>query len=464
MSAEHGFAQSSNGTSDQRFQMLMQGLECGVIILHPDLCVADMNPAAEILLGSSRNLIVGMSWTDLVKRNQLDTESRYRIRAVPSMVKDGERVLLIEDLTGGGVRGAIQSDFVASVSHELRTPMAIIREGMSQIREGLLGGINEDQKKFLDLSLHNADRLDKILRALLDVSIIQSGRLILNKSIVALPEVMREACVFFQQMVRQKGLSLAMDLPQGDAAPIYADRAQLLKAVAHLIDNAIKFTPDGDIRCGIDITGTSVRVWVADRGAGLTPEERLKIFEKFSQFGRVAGSGAKGLGLGLAVVKGIVEAHGGSVSADARSGGGSIFSIYLNDVGDLASFRRALTEAIARASVEDNPVTAVVIQPAAGALPAVDLNRVQDALRQELKGAEYQVSVVNGSIAILLYGVTRPQAGILLGEAIAALKDKGILILGEERARFVSMPEHASSAEEMLKYLDLESTKETSGG
>lgn len=441
----------------------MRGLECGVIIVSADHRVVDVNPAAEILLGSSRELIVGISWTELVKRHDLDSEKRYRVRALASADKGGERVVLIEDLLGGGVRGAIQSDFVASVSHEMRTPMAIIHEGMSQIREGLLGEINEDQKKFLDMSLASAQRLDKILRALLDVSIIQSGRLTLKKSIFSIEEVAREAAVFFKQAVTLKGLALGLDLPaksstEGTTA-FYGDRDQLLKAVVHLIDNAIKYTPSGDIRCGVETHGSTARVWVADRGTGLSPEERIKIFEKFSQFGRVAGSGAKGLGLGLAVVKGITEAHGGSVSADQRPDGGSIFSIYLPHAGELPSYRLALTESITRAAAEEVQVTAAVCGADAAEGNTAAAKRIRQEFRRMLKSSEHQVAVLRGRAAVILFGINRPRAAALLGEIFASLRSEGVRV-ADERIKFCEMPLDAASADEMMRLLGLSQDKE----
>ena len=222
----------------------------------------------------------------------------------------------------------MKSEFVSTVSHELRTPMAIIKESISQILEGLLGDVPESQKRLLNMALNNINRLARIINNLLDISKIEAGETVVKKEDFNITAVAQEVVDSFLPHVHPKGLELDLRAP---AQPliINADRDKLVQVFTNLIGNAVKFTPRGGITVGLADKGDTVECTVADTGTGISEDDLPKVFGKFQQFGRKDGPGDKGTGLGLAISKGIVELHKGSIWVESKLKEGTKFIFIL---------------------------------------------------------------------------------------------------------------------------------------
>jgi len=218
----------------------------------------------------------------------------------------------------------LKSDFVSTVSHELRTPLSITKEGISIILEGIIGDLNEKQRKILDTSRENIERLTRIINELLDISKIESGKTELRMEQVNICEIVDHVITFFSPKISAKGLELKLICPQKEII-INADPDKISQVFTNLVDNAIKFTDQGLIEIGIQDQGSQVECSVKDSGTGIKTENIVKVFEKFQQFGRTAGAGEKGTGLGLAIVKGIIELHKGKIRVESKLGEGTKF-------------------------------------------------------------------------------------------------------------------------------------------
>ena len=218
----------------------------------------------------------------------------------------------------------LKSDFVSTVSHELRTPMTIIREGVSQILDGLLGETTEDQKQFLTITLNGIDRLSRIINDLLDISKLEAGKIELERQPVNLVALAQEAMQIFNSKVKEKGLELQL-ANQSQEIEAHVDHDKLIQVLTNLIDNAIKFTEQGHIEIGVTEQNGTIVCNVSDTGQGIPEQDLGRVFGKFQQFGRTAGPGEKGTGLGLAIVKHIMQRHGGNISIESVVGHGATF-------------------------------------------------------------------------------------------------------------------------------------------
>jgi signal transduction histidine kinase len=222
----------------------------------------------------------------------------------------------------------LKDEFLATLSHELRTPLNAILGYAQMLNRGVLHG--ERQSKAITVLTRNADALRQIIDDVLDVSRIISGKLRLNVQPVELEDVLKNAVATMQPAADAKGVSIQMIADP--AMPVVSgDPDRLQQVVWNVLSNAVKFTArGGHVQLRLELVSSSVHIVVSDDGHGIDPAFLPHIFERFrqadSRFSREHG----GLGLGLAIVRELVELHGGSVSASSDGPGrGAAFTVRL---------------------------------------------------------------------------------------------------------------------------------------
>lgn len=220
----------------------------------------------------------------------------------------------------------LKSDFISTVSHELRTPLTIIKEGVSIVLDGFYGTVNDDQKKLLLASKNNVDRLMRIINGLLDISKIEAHKVELKKEELDLCVAVREAIEEMKPHVEESNLALSLKY-SAKSIKVSADSDKLEEILINLISNAVKFTARGG-KISVEVLDKRevAEISVADTGQGISKENQGKLFEKFQQFGRVAGPGERGTGLGLSIAKGLVEMHGGKLWVESELKKGTKFT------------------------------------------------------------------------------------------------------------------------------------------
>ncbi len=228
----------------------------------------------------------------------------------------------------------VRRDFVANVSHELRTPLASIKSVIETLQAGALKDetVAEDFLARADLEV---DRLAQMVEELLELSRIESGEVPLSRELVDIGAVVTRAVERLRPQAEKQQLRLtAVTAPV--LPPVTGDAERLERVVINLIHNALKFTPaGGSIDVRIDVSDGKMTVQVSDTGAGIAPEDLPRVFERFYKADRSRQSG--GTGLGLAVVKHTVEAHGGTVTVQSQPGKGSIFAFSIPTAPQAAS-------------------------------------------------------------------------------------------------------------------------------
>ncbi|HTY37897.1 MAG TPA: ATP-binding protein [Bacteroidota bacterium] len=234
-------------------------------------------------------------------------------------------VTLLQDVTRFKNLDRMKSEFIATVSHELRTPLTSINMAIDILSQDVLGKMNDPQRDMLATAKDDCERLTKLVKELLDMSRLESGKYELRSEQINLRLVVDEALKPLRLQFREKGIHLETDIPE--ATPeVPGDRQQLSWVIANLVSNALRYTPtDGTVTIHSDLLEDSVRVAVKDSGRGIPPDAVEVIFDKFVQIKRSTDSTPGSVGLGLAIAKEVVEAHGGKIWVESSMGQGSTF-------------------------------------------------------------------------------------------------------------------------------------------
>lgn len=246
------------------------------------------------------------------------------VRTDPVRDGAGDIVRIVHTISDISERKEIErmkNDFVAMVSHDLRTPLSSLRGFVELMLQRDFPP--EKQRHFLEVIYRESGRLGRLINDVLDLQRIESGQQVLQFSPVSLEEVARETAELFtsSDLVHR----ILTEVTPG-FAPVHADPGALRQVLNNLVSNALKYSPDGGaVRIGAREQGGGALVWVSDEGMGIPCEQLSKIFSKFYRTPGTVAQKIGGSGLGLAVVKGIVEAHGGRVWAESTPQKGSTF-------------------------------------------------------------------------------------------------------------------------------------------
>ena len=248
-----------------------------------------------------------------------------------------EYIIVIHDVTKERQLERIRADFVANVSHELRTPLTTIRGYAETL-------LSEDTvrtktgEQFLVKILNHASRLSKLVSELLELSRLELGDRELRRSPCHLNAFYEPILDLFEPLLEESGLALKWEIPE-ELPKVNVDQQLFMQVFVNLIDNAIKYTPDGgtitisaetdtsNVLEGLDITSEEVRVHVQDTGIGIPLESQPRVFERFYRVDKGRAQEMGGTGLGLAIVKHIVLRHKGRIWLDSILGQGSVFHV-----------------------------------------------------------------------------------------------------------------------------------------
>ena len=216
-------------------------------------------------------------------------------------------------------------DLVANVSHELKTPIAAIRAHL----ENLLDGVEQPDPKTLQVMLTQTERLSRLIEQLLELSRLESGELPLLREETPLAPLVTQVLSEIEVARSDRGVVVESALPT-DLPPVDADRERVHQVLFNLVDNAVRFTPSGGaVTVSAQRHNGSVEIRVADTGVGIPPEHLPRLFERFYRADPARSREDGGTGIGLAIARSVVEAHGGHIRAESELGEGSVFTFDL---------------------------------------------------------------------------------------------------------------------------------------
>jgi len=238
-----------------------------------------------------------------------------------------ERLAVGTDITPDQEVSKIHKTFIANVSHDLRTPLAAIDQYVNILLDGLAGELTEDQANYIDVIRRSSFRLYNLIENLIDANKILSGDFKLKMEVVEIGDILGIVQDRLRSQAEDKGLTMQVQVAEG-LPPVYADRSRIAQVIANLAGNSIKFTEQGmlQIRAGFMPRDEGrVIVSVEDTGIGVPKEDLGKIFDLFYRVEKDKVYVEEGAGLGLAISREIIRAHGGTLWAESMEGMGSAF-------------------------------------------------------------------------------------------------------------------------------------------
>lgn len=348
----------------ERWEAVFKFAEEGIVIFDRDGMVVGFNPAASKLTGYSNTEVIGRSFTSVIKTVSPEGLNLSALSPIKRVLAEGEVVAKREQLLQGKAgstiwteisyspifddRGrvssgiavvsniqkeremeAVKSDFISIVSHELRTPLTAIKGFMSMLLKRNFGELNDKQAHYLSKVYQTNQRMIGLVEDLLDVSYIESGKIKLKVSPIAVEPIISDvvtelATKGFERQIMIK-VNRKHKLPL-----VLADEFRLRQILVNLVDNAIKYSlPKSEITIDFKVQGSELVTSVRDHGVGITANQVERLFQKFGRIYNPMSMQAGGTGLGLYIVKNLVESHGGKIWVTTRVGKGSKFSFSL---------------------------------------------------------------------------------------------------------------------------------------
>jgi signal transduction histidine kinase/HAMP domain-containing protein len=233
------------------------------------------------------------------------------------------RVCILRDVTQLKEIDTLKSDFVSTVSHDLRSPLTLMR-GYATMLE-MAGDLNEQQKSYSKMIVQGVDNMAKLVNNLLDLGRIDFGVGLQVESVPVL-DILERVTGSLQMQAKQKQISLGVELPKDLPSVIEADQALLQQALYNLVENGLKYTPEGgEVTIRLQTDPSALTFAVQDSGIGIPKSDLPRLFEKFYRGTNREALAQRGTGLGLAIVKSIAERHGGKVWVESELGKGSTF-------------------------------------------------------------------------------------------------------------------------------------------
>jgi PAS domain S-box-containing protein len=237
------------------------------------------------------------------------------------------RVCILRDVTQLKEIDTLKSDFVSTVSHDLRSPLTLMR-GYATMLE-MAGQLNEQQKNYARMIVQGVDNMAKLVNNLLDLGRIDFGVGLQVESIPVL-DILERVTGSLQMQAKQKGISLAVEIPRDLPHAVEADEALLHQALYNLVENALKYTPEGgEVTIHLQTAPEHLTFAVQDSGIGIPQNDLPRLFEKFYRGTNREALAQRGTGLGLAIVKAITERHSGKVWVESELGRGSMFYLQI---------------------------------------------------------------------------------------------------------------------------------------
>lgn len=335
-----------------RLHGVLENMSNGTLLVARDRKIVLANQAIEELLNYSINDLIGKRHVEAIRHSEMSDiieecfRTRTKIKKEITLYYPREKILqanfapmknetndllgvviILNDITDIRKLEKIRSDFVANVSHELKTPLTSIKG----FTETLLDGAYEDKEtslNFLNIIKNESDRLLQIVNDLLDLSKIESNKIMLNLETFNLQSFVKLLITTLETQIALHQVNVTLDIDDG--LMVTADKGRLSQILINLMNNAISYTPKaGNIIIGAKINNNFNQIYVQDNGIGIAKENLERIFERFYRIDKARTREKGGTGLGLAIVKHLVEAHNGKIYVESWEGKGTIFTILL---------------------------------------------------------------------------------------------------------------------------------------
>jgi PAS domain S-box-containing protein len=265
---------------------------------------------------------------------EVSSDTFLLVRANPINGDDGSylgSVIILVDISAIKKLDRLKSEFVAKVSHELRSPLSTIHEQMAMVIQDMLDHEQSDRdQRILSRMQERTKGLIALVEDLLDLSRLEAGAAYQDVQAINLDQVLTELVAFYDSQAKSKDQTLGLELPEEGLPEIQADPKAVESVFSNLVSNAIKYTQEGgSIRVEARSEDGQVKVLIEDNGFGIDQSSLERVFERFYRVKNEKTRFISGTGLGLPIVKGILDDLGGSITVDSQPGQGSVFTVSL---------------------------------------------------------------------------------------------------------------------------------------
>ena len=336
MAADLEAARARVETGRRRLATVIESLGDGLVMCDAHGRVVQVNPRATALvpeLTPGRSVATdGGPLPPLGEAldREAEIEHGHRTLSVTAArlgpAKEDGVVWTVRDVTERARLEHAKSDFVATASHELRSPLTSIK-GFVELLAG--ADLSERHREFVDIILLSTNRLVELVNDLLDVARFEAGKLEIQRRPISVAEAVREVAQLMRPRLEEKRQTLELELAPALPSAL-ADAARVRQIVTNLLTNAHLYTPEGGrITISAGAAGEHVLIAVADTGPGMDADQVERVFERFYRGTRDGQAGSSGSGLGLSIVKSLVDLHGGTINVQSEPGVGTTFTVRL---------------------------------------------------------------------------------------------------------------------------------------
>ncbi len=350
--AEEIDSMAAAGVSMSRamLEAMLDAAREGVLVVDPSTRITAANRAAAATFARRDETLAGKRISEVIRNAPLheafqravqigasadlrveltDTEKHSFDVHIAPIVIDGavHAIGLFYDTTQIERLERVRQEFLSNISHELRTPLTAILAFVETLEDGAIDD-KENNRRFLGVIRRNAERMHALIADILELSLIESGKVSIDTKQVTLSHLVQEVFASISAKAKANSISLVSDIDAAESIP--ADPTRLDQILTNLIDNAVKFNrPGGSVTVALERRGDLALISVTDTGEGISAEHLQRIFERFYRADRGRTREIGGTGLGLAIVKHLARLHGGEVSVRSELGRGSAFTVEL---------------------------------------------------------------------------------------------------------------------------------------
>jgi len=358
---EHTGALKDIANEKSRMRVLINLITSGVMVTDAEKKLVLANPAFMKIVGFKGDDIIGRPFTELVQQIQLrqmveralsvseselteiteelkikkngeDKTDTYVVRCRPFKDRIGRNlgtITVMSDVTYLKDINQRQSDFVSMVAHEIRSPMNSVMAQLKVIQDGLVGDVTPKQSEFLGRASEKINGLVSLSSELLNMAAREAGLIAMERIECDMTEIIKDQVDFQKPKAHEKKIQLKLD-PLPDLPPVFANKQNMEEVLSNLITNAINYTPEkGEISVSARLGKNHLIINISDTGFGIEAEDLDRIFDRFYRVKNDKTRYIIGTGLGLPIVKSIVEAHDGMIQVESKPDHGSTFVVYI---------------------------------------------------------------------------------------------------------------------------------------
>lgn len=261
-------------------------------------------------------------------------EQELTYKVITAKVVDNNQLALgtmkiFYNLTREKIIDKLKSDFISIAAHQLRTPLSAIKWVIKMVLDGDVGKLNNEQQKLLFKGYQSNERIIELVNDMLNVSRIEEGRYGYVFKKIDMVEILEREVNDIENLVKEKNIKFELHKPTKKSV-VYADPKKMGLVIQNLLENAVKYTPEyGSIEVTLEAGDQFIRIKVKDNGVGIPEKDKTKLFSKFFRADNVVRMQTEGSGLGLFIVKNIIESHGGKITFESEEGRGTEFTFTL---------------------------------------------------------------------------------------------------------------------------------------